>query len=272
MGDQLIFAANLSVDDDSMRQSMAQLCELLSADVGQPVEPHHAPTPSLLAHALASGRAQFAWLSPTLLLSAKSLATMVPLLSSLREEVAFFHSVVFAASGSGIESLADIAAKRVAWVAPSSASGYLVPRLTLARRGVEMDAAFELEEFLGSHGAVAKSVFSGESEIGATYAHFKHGDAEQPLLATGYSVTCPREEAVVLAVSGPIPADMIVAHPSVPIAQRVAFAAAMSRLPTDPVGKGALAQVIGADEFRAVTHQALTELQALMKATDEYGM
>ena len=51
----------------------------------------------------------FGWLSPTLLLSAKSLSTMVPLLSSLRDDVAFFHSVVFAAAGKGPAAFRDLA-------------------------------------------------------------------------------------------------------------------------------------------------------------------
>jgi ABC-type phosphate/phosphonate transport system substrate-binding protein len=250
---------------------MDELCQLLEHDTGMTVSPLLAPSPSTLADALVTGKAQFAWLSPTLLLMLPKLASMVPLLSSVRQDVAFFHAVVFAAMGSRVESIADLHQVSAAWVAPTSAAGYLVPRLTLARRGVDVTSAFVREDFLGTHGAVATAVLEGRADVGATYAHFEHGDAARRLLRTGYSDAVIGSKANVLAVSGPIPADMIVAHPDVAPAVRIAVAGALSRLPSDPVGRHALRTVIGADDFRAVTPEALRELEALAEASSRHG-
>jgi phosphonate transport system substrate-binding protein len=269
-GDELTFAVILSVDRPATREALAELCDLLEHDTGHPVAALIAPSPSSLASALGKGRADFAWLSPTLLLMVPSLARMVPLLSSVRQEVAFFHGVVFTRAGSPIGDLDDLQGTSVAWVAPTSASGYLVPRLTLARRGVDVQG-FGKEEFFGTHGAVAEAVLGGRVDVGATYAHFDQGDASRPLLRAGYTDALPGTEARILAVSGPIPADMIVAHPDVEIATRVAVAGALSRMPSDPIGRGALRTVIGADDFRAVSAEALRELEALMAASAALG-
>jgi phosphonate transport system substrate-binding protein len=265
--DELRFGLTLSVDCKATRAAMDELCQLMEHDIGVPVRPLLAPSPSALADALVLGQAHFAWLSPTLLLMLPKLATMVPLLSSVRQSAAFFHAVVFAATGSPVETLDNLDGARVAWVAPTSASGYLVPRLTLARRGIDVRTAFSREDFFGTHGAVAAAVFEGRAEIGATYAHFEQADATRRLLRTGYSDAIPEREATVLAVSGPIPADMIVAHPDVLPAARIALAGSLSRMPSDPVGRNALRAVIGADDFRAVSNEAMHELRALTEAS-----
>ncbi|HZO12970.1 MAG TPA: PhnD/SsuA/transferrin family substrate-binding protein [Polyangiaceae bacterium] len=263
------FAVILSIDCANTRAGLDELCQLLSHDTGLSLSPLVARSPSGLADALAAGDAQFAWLSPTLLFMLPKLATMVPLLSSVREDVAFFHAVLFAAGASPIRSLGDLQDARAAWVAPTSAAGYLVPRLALARHGIDIRRAFSHEEFFGTHGAVARAVFAGEADVGATYAHFEGGDSSRRLLRAGFSEV--DRDAHLIDVAGPIPADMIVAHPDVPVGERIAIAASLSRMPSDPVGRAALRTVIGADDFRAVGHAAMNELTALIRAAGDLG-
>jgi len=263
----LTFVVTPHLQDEATLAALDEICELISVDVGLPVHPHCAASPESLAGVLARGEAQFGWVSPTLLLLSRQLATMVPMLSVVRQGAAYFHAVIFAAADSGIAGVGDLVGKQVAWVAPTSASGYLVPRLVLARKGVDVTCLFASERFFKSHGAVALAVFDGSADVGATYAHFEHGDPSLPLIRAGYHDAVPNAEASLLAASGPIPADMIVAHPEVPLTTRFAFAGALARLPTDPVGRHALQIVIGAEDFRAVSHQALEELAALMKSS-----
>lgn len=91
----MAFAVHLRNNDAVSLEAMAALCALLGEDIGREVEPLLAHAPSALAEALAGGAAQFAWVSPTLLLMSSSLATVVPLLSSVRDGETTFHSVVF---------------------------------------------------------------------------------------------------------------------------------------------------------------------------------
>jgi phosphonate transport system substrate-binding protein len=250
-----------------VKQSMEKLCQLLSADSGIQVEPFYAASPSRMAAALVDGKAHVAWMSPTLMLMSPELETAVPLLSSVRQGVAYFHSVLFCAESAPFEEVTDLVGARAAWVAPTSASGYLVPKLMLAQIGVDLRRAFVQEDFLDSHGAVVRAVMEEASaDVGATYASFERGDASQPLLSAGFR-DAGHEKVRILLTSGPIPADMIVANPSVTIQERVAFAGALCRLAQ--VADKTVKEVIGAQDFRAVSHEALAELGRLMKSAAE---
>lgn len=262
----LRFAAALHLDDPVRRDAMEAVCELLTEDLGRPVQPVPARSPSHLAEVLSDGEADFGWVSPTLLLMAPQLATAVPLLSCVRQGVTVYHSVVFTAADSPIRELTHLQRVRAAWVAPTSAAGYIVPRLTLARRGVNLEEAFREELFLDSHGEVARAVCGGRVAIGGTFAHFHEGLAENDIIRAGYQDVMPFADARILAVSGPIPADMIVCHPSLPMTDRIAFAAGLSRLVHDPIGGQPVGTIIGADDFAPVSMDVLAELQALMTA------
>ena len=248
---------------------MRTVCELLTEDLGRPVEPAPARSPSHLAEMLSDGEADFGWVSPTLLLMAPELATAVPLLSCVHQGAAFYHSVVFTAIDSAVRSLDDLGGVRAAWVAPTSSSGYIVPRLTLARCGVNLEAAFSEELFVDSHGEVARAVCDGRAAVGGTFAHFHDGVVDSDVVRAGYQDIMPLEDARILAVSGPIPADMIVCQPTVEMAARIAFAGALSRLVHDPVGARPIDTIIGADDFAPVSMEVLAELQGLMKAAAE---
>ncbi len=270
MGEGLVFGVTLSPDDDVHREALATMCELLSADSGFPVEGRDLRQPNQLARALAKGEVDVGWISPTLLLMDPGLAHVVPLLSSVRQGAACFHALLFCSTRIDAESVDDLRGAHAAWVAPSSAAGYLVPRLSLARKGYDLHEVFGDESFHDTHGKVAKAVLRGKADVGATYGHFSRGDAERgELVGAGFIEHGPFASIRILDVSGPIPADMIVARPEVPIPQRIAFAAALARLAHDPVGGDPLSRVIGAEDFRAVTTDALTELQSLMVAAHD---
>lgn len=265
----MVFAVNLRTNDATSRATVTRLCALVGEDLDRPVHAHFAHAPSALAAAMKNGDAHFAWTSPTLLLLAADMASVVPLLSSVRRGQTAFHSVLFASAHSTIQHIDDLASARAAWVAPTSASGYLVARLSLVRHGIDLSQAFGDELFLDSHGAVARAVLTGEADVGATYAHFEGGDAKLRLASAGYTDEDPRADARILTVGGPIPADMIVAHPDVPIRDRTAFAAALSRLVHCAVGGDAIRDIIGADDFHPVSPASLMELDALMRASHD---
>jgi len=270
MTDGLVFGVTLSADDKTHREALGTLSELLSADSGLAVETHNLRRPNLLARALAMGDVDIGWLSPTLLLMDPGLSHVVPLLSSVRQGAAAFHALLFSSTRLDAESIDELHGAHVAWVAPSSAAGYLVPRLSLSRRGYDLGDLFAEETFYDTHGKVARAVLRGKADVGATYGHFAGGSADMgKLMSAGFMEHGPFASVRVLDVSGPIPADMIVVRPEVPIPERIAFAAALSRLAHDPVGGEPLRRVIGAEDFRAVTTEALSELQSLMQAAQD---
>jgi hypothetical protein len=105
----------------------------------------------------------------------------------------------------GVEGLADLAGRRVAWVSRFSTTGYDLPRLYLESFGVEPDGLFGGQRFCGSHLAVAGALARGEVDVGALHSRaLRH--------------VFDRMAARVLVSIGPVPADVVVAGPGVPAA------------------------------------------------------
>jgi phosphonate transport system substrate-binding protein len=254
------------VNDDATWGALGEVCRLVGDDARIEVQPHFASSPATLAAAIEHGDVHFAWVSPTLLLLSEHLGTAVPLLSAVRQGTTFFHALLFVAAGSPIHAVEDMAGRSVAWVARTSASGYIVPRLGLARRGIDLHGFFGRELMCDSHAAVAWRVLRGEADIGATYGVFERGDPSRPLVKSGFGDFVPELEARVVGVNGPIHSDMIVADPRVPTTERAAFAGALARLSGEPLGAKAVRTVMGADEFRPFSPQAVSELAELIAA------
>src|SRR5688500_6961225 len=208
-------------DDPHTRVALNDLCRLLTRAVGGEVVPHRAPSPEALASAVKGGRVQVAWVSPTLLLLSRHLEDAVPLLCSVREGVRSYHSILFTRADSPIRSVEQLRNARAAWVSKTSASGYIVPRAALARRGIPLSVAFADDAFVGSHAAVARAVISRQADVGGTYAVFERGEPGGRLVKAGFLDGAGSPPSVhILDISGPVPSDFVIASGTVPVQTR----------------------------------------------------
>jgi phosphonate transport system substrate-binding protein len=205
----------------------------------------------------------FAWFSPTLLATSPSISSAVPLVSSVREGVASYHAVLFVPAESRIQHVGDLAGTHVAWVAETSASGYLFPRLSLERHGLDPHTLFASERFYQSYDAAARAVFDGAADVGAAFAVFEHGDPKATLLRSGFEKSANGRAVRVIDVSGPIPADVIVASRGVPSEMRAAAAAALRHLCEDAASRQFVRALFGVDRFELCGHGVLQSLRAL---------
>ena len=267
----LSFGCVPHTDDLETRAILGELCRALTDKVRATVRSHRAPSPALLASAFGAGRIDVAWVSPVLLLTAEGMRDAIPLVSAVREGVASYHAVLFTAADSPLRSPSDLVRARAAWVAKTSAAGYLVPRLALAARGLRPDEIFAREEFLDSHGAVARAVLEGEADVGATFAVFEEADPTRPLVAAGFDGV-PGGSARVLLSAGPIPADLMVARPDITITQRAALTTAFESLPEDAVASSAALHLFGTDSFRRFESGALDPLREDVQAGRVLGL
>ena len=72
-----------------------------------------------LANALRSGRVHVAWTGALLLLMSEQMSGIVPILTSVREGVALYHSAIFVSGRSPIRTVEQLQGKSIAWVARS---------------------------------------------------------------------------------------------------------------------------------------------------------
>ncbi len=249
--------------DADTRVRLADFCSLLGREIGATVLPHLAPSPSALASAVHAGRVHIAWLSPALLATSPLVADAIPLASSVREGVAAYHSVLFVGAESPARAPADLRGARAAWVAPTSAGGYLFARIALARHGLDPATLFASEQFYDSHARVAEAVASGEADVGATFATFRDDDPTAPITTAGFKLDAPVR---IIAVAGPIPADVIATTPGLSAPVRASVTHALHKLSGTPAGQAALHALFSVEGFQPFSATALSELRALLQA------
>jgi len=214
------------------------------------VRAHRAPSPEALASAFGSGRVDVAWVSPALLITAPQLEQARPLVCSIRQGMASYHSVLYVEQASPYRSPSNLYGARAAWVAPTSAAGYIVPRLSLAGHGFDPRTLFSSESFYDSHGNAARAVQAGNADVGATFAVFDGGDPTRRMIRSGFAEVQGGGWARILYAAGPIPSDPVVVAPKVDARQRVAIIEAFTRNYAEAAPS--IMHVLGADSFEAI--------------------
>ena len=213
---------------EQAREALAQFCGDLERATGMSIQPKAAESYSALVNGVRQGEIDIAWAPPLVAveLEDQKLASSVAVVQ--RTQRSGYYCAVFVRASSSIKKPEDLHGARPAWVTRESASGYVVPRWYLRSLGIDLDAAFRDEQFLGSHEAVLEAVLEGRADTGATHVGL------DPV--TGKLKTAPwlSESAAVGAVRvilliGPIPGDVLMASTRLsPTAQRQLTAAFLS--------------------------------------------
>jgi phosphonate transport system substrate-binding protein len=201
------------------REFVQRACDALTAASGLRLVPFVAQSYDDLTAAVAGGEVAFAWLPPIPAIELYDQNVAEPLVVASREGDSTYRSAVVVRPGT-VEGIGALRGRRVAWVSPESASGYIVPRVYIAAEGHDILHFFGSEVFLHDHRAVIEAVARGDVDCGATYCSLGPDGriASGSWLADEGRSGRPLEA---LATYGPIPGDAIVAATSVPAHARL---------------------------------------------------
>ncbi len=187
---------------------LTTLCDSLTEALGRTVTPRVLSSYAALREEIEAGRAHVVWAPPLVALELADAAVASPDLCCTRSGRQDYHAAIFTRPGSPIETLADLRGRHMAWVDRSSAAGYVLPRNKLVAEGLDPASLFGKETFYGSHVRVAMAVLDGEADAGATYLAIDPKDG-RPESAGWLEAGAAINSAVILATTGPIPADAI---------------------------------------------------------------
>lgn len=247
------------VDDHHTRAALDRVAERLAAATGRRCSVQAVVSPNALTAAYLGGEVDLVWSSPTLALGARALRKAVAVATCVRQGVAHYHGVVFVRRDAAIQVPGDLRGRTMAWVAKSSAAGYIFPRVALAAHGLHPDGLFAEERFLDTHGAVVLAVVDGQSDAGATFAVFEDGDALRPMVRAGFVDLGYEDEVRVILATPPIPSDLFLATPALHDALGDRLYAALAEIAdAEPE---AFHRVFGADGVVPPAHAALGELR-----------
>ncbi len=152
-----------------------------------------------------------------------------------------YHGVLFVRSDSGINTLADMKAKRFAFVAKETTAGYLFPLRFFREFGLgRLDQYFSEVYFAGTHSAAIRDVLNGQADIGAAKSTVFARLAEQE----------PRvlRELTILAKSPAVPENALALGRDVDPTLRKQLREALLGMDADPAGKRILHE-FGARRF-----------------------
>jgi phosphonate transport system substrate-binding protein len=266
MAKKLHVGIALTTDPERSRIHLAEFCDRLSVAAGLEVTPHGMWHYHHLLEGLADGELHLVWLPPVLALRAAGRGHCVPIALPVRHGVSTYSTALFTRPGSPIRGIGDLKNVSAAWVDRQSAAGYLMIRAYLRSKGVDLDAAFADEKFLGTHDGVAAAVLEDGVDVGATFLYLDPDASTGAPKAAGWG----KADVHVICHAGPIPSDVVGANVTLASETRLLVQRALVH-GKDPELARAARNLLGADSFVAPVQEHLEALLAITKNLEELG-
>lgn len=151
---------------------------------------------SSMIEAASNGRLDLAYFGPLSYVLAKTKSDLEPFAARLKDGSTTYTSIIIGNVDAGINEVADIEGKTVAFGDPASTSSRLFPELTLAEANLKSGENYQAV-FLGAHDAVALAVQNGNAQAGGL---------SRPIFASLVEAgTIDPEKVTIIAESAPIP-------------------------------------------------------------------
>lgn len=197
-GARLVFG----IQPNEANRDVSKLKEEIKARIGVDIEFRNAKDYRDLIEQMSSGKVDIGFFSPLNFVEIEKKGGVKVLLKKVYGESEFYFSAIVTKPQSVTKTLKALQGKKIAFVDPNSASGFLYPKLMLHNQGLGK-GTFE-EVFAGTHEEAVKMLAEGKVDAASIWvddASAKTGawTAIDPKLA-------PRS----LSVSSPIPNDALV--------------------------------------------------------------
>ncbi|RKH24288.1 sensor histidine kinase [Corallococcus praedator] len=161
----------------------------LSERLGRPVVMSMSPTYEALEAELVAGRVDMAWGTAEQCNAFEPQARAV--LRAVRSGSWHYHSALVCRADAPL-TLETLQGKRVAWVAPRSTGGHLLPVRYLESLGLRPDALFSEQRFLGTYRKALDAVLRGESDVAAIFSNHTDAHAMRATLTSYLGADAPQ--------------------------------------------------------------------------------
>jgi phosphonate transport system substrate-binding protein len=220
-----------------------------------------------LLDAIEKGEVDVAWLPPILAATATARGQVAPIALPVRSGFCCYSTALFVREDSSIHAARDLIGLRAAWVDRQSAAGFLIIRAHLRSLGVDLGRAFSVDQFLGSHSAVARAVTEGDADVGATFAYIDPKSMGLSGHVAPVSAGWGSAKMRVVAHAGPIPSDVIAVSTRVPFPVRTELSR-MLVLGQHAGVRQAASALFGAEGFVAPLSEHLRPLTTLLSGLE----
>ncbi|MDP3153673.1 MAG: PhnD/SsuA/transferrin family substrate-binding protein [Archangium sp.] len=257
-----------AVNDEIAAKQAEALARFVAIAVKETTLPRVFPDQEALALAVSKGEVDVALMGPLAYLRVDPRSKTQLMFRTVRQGKSTYRSVLFAPPSSKLTSLDALKKNKkplkVAWVETSSATGYVIPKALLLQAGINPAQSFEVQDFLGSHGAVCKAVMEGKYDLGATFSDPVVNDSKVSgcVNALGNRV----DTLKIVAMSSEVPNDVMVSAPKFSKGKVDAIIAAAKSASTSADGKKWLQAALLAEGVADVKDEDFAPLRKALDA------
>lgn len=191
-------------------------------------------------------------------------------LTVVRNGLSTYQSEFLARADGPIQKLEDLQGRKVAFVDPASASGYLLPLKTLKDRKIEPKETV----FAMKHDSVVSMIYQRQVDAGAAYYSppSRQGlEDARTLVKTQYPDV--EQKIKIIELSQPIPNDPIIFRKEMPEDMKVKIVDAFISFLATSEGKVAFREIYAVDQLKRATDQDYDAVRELLtsvgKSADE---
>lgn len=177
--EQLVMGFVPHRDGDKLIEDVAPLEEMLSAKMGIKVKAFTASNYVAVVEGFGSGSVDFGLIPPfASVLAAEEFGANPVLVVVKKNGSTTYKSQILVRNGSGIKTVEDLKGKKIAFVEPSSTSGYLFPAALLREHGIDLEKDLEYL-YAGGHDKALQLLLNGDVDAAATFADARQRYAKE---------------------------------------------------------------------------------------------
>ncbi|OZV11291.1 phosphonate ABC transporter substrate-binding protein [Tissierella sp. P1] len=156
-------------DGDKLIESVEPLTEMLSKELGVKVEGFTATNYVGVVEGLGSGQVDFGFIPPFAYVLANQESNAGVILTALNKSgEGKYRSQFLVRKDSEIKSFSDIKGRKVAFVDPSSTSGYLFPGAHIIKEGIDIEKDIEYV-YGGGHDKALQLLLNSDVDVATTF-------------------------------------------------------------------------------------------------------
>lgn len=259
--DELVLAMVPQENPEKLIGDIEVITDYLSGELNMPVRGFVTSDHAAAVEALRNGDADISFMGALPFVIAREVIGAAPLLAEIYRGKPTYRSRIFVRRDSGIEALADLEGRSIAFADPISESGYLYPlnlfyEAGLIERGAEPTTFFSEVFFAGGYQQAIQAVANGLVDAAGSSQY-------ADLLLTPKQ----QEEVVWIAQSEPIPSHVVIARPGLSEKLKQRFSAAMLKL-NEPEHRHLLAHVYSPDGYQRAEPESFDGVARLARSYD----
>lgn len=174
-----------------------------------------------------------------------------------------YRGQFIAAANSPVKKLKDIEGKKIAYVDPSSTSGYLLPATMLKNENINPSQ----KVFAQRHDNVVTMIKQGQVDVGATfYSPVENGEIQDARRLVKSQFPNIEEEVKIIQLTDPIPNDPIVFRKGLPESIKKDIQKALISYVKTPEGKALFHELYGVTDLKASDDSAYDGVRNMLSA------